>query len=484
MWSPYITGSDAAIYQEMGQNIAEGNGPISSICRFTSDKATLTEYVEAHGTRLQRILRPPLYIYSLSVVYMITGLENYMLGINIFNLILFLASLIILYLHLLYKYPNQRFVHIASLLWVGMSYTVLEFTFGAWMESMTLLIFVAAYSYHCFIVESKDAPWWHGLLYGLLLSALFLTKRSAIPFVAAFLLHLFLIFRPKHFISTIIVFCMICGSWYYHQTNLSAGSILLSPSHHFPFGDVSRELSLVPRFRGVSAYSITVFKRLLEIGYDLKNLGILLPFSILYFATTRLDKIKGINWLLLLVPGAIYMFFTGSPNVRYVYPIFVALIPASLVIVHKVAMQFDQDKRIYALYFILAFAMFFHMANLVTFSKNVVVGGRDRTQIFETADRMLAEAGITSDNMVATNIIGYNVYSESGHLLLPPNTTTENKSELIDFYDVDYILFCEGAPKYFFWNDYLQTYNMYYDLDLISRSDGEHKLFLYRVDKN
>ena len=88
MWSPNITGSDAAIYMESARNVAEGKGFVSSVCRFNMDEERLANYIAQYGNRYQGWSRAPVYVYALSGIYLLTGKAHFMTGVNLFNILL------------------------------------------------------------------------------------------------------------------------------------------------------------------------------------------------------------------------------------------------------------------------------------------------------------------------------------------------------------------------------------------------------------
>lgn len=93
LWNNYLTGNDAAIYMEKAIHLTEGKGMTCSICRFISDRDDLKAYIAKFGNTTQELKVAPIYIYLLSGIYKVTGEHNFLLAINLLNLLLFIASL-------------------------------------------------------------------------------------------------------------------------------------------------------------------------------------------------------------------------------------------------------------------------------------------------------------------------------------------------------------------------------------------------------
>ncbi len=93
-WNKYMTGNDAAIYMEKGIHLAEGKGFTSSICRFIPGIQESESYIARFGNRTQEIKVAPLYIFIISGLYRLAGQDYYIHAINLFNLAIFIAALL------------------------------------------------------------------------------------------------------------------------------------------------------------------------------------------------------------------------------------------------------------------------------------------------------------------------------------------------------------------------------------------------------
>lgn len=480
LWNPYVTGSDSAIYMETAKNLVKGNGYVSSICRFTMDKEKLLNYIEQNGNRYQGCNRAPIYTHLLAGIYILLGDKGFMDGINIFNLMLLLIALFLFYRYLLKAYPNKPYIHFTAIFWIGMSYTFLEYEFGAWLESWTLFIFMLCYLFHLYLLDENKHPWWQFVLYSFLLAVMISIKRSVYPIAGAFLLHFLLVKRFKQFFSISALTLFFILGWFAIRELLMSTPTLYPISHSFPFGDEWYRESLLPRFN-IGNQSLTVFEGLLTIMSDVKNLGILFPFTIVYLATHKNDVTKQLIWLLLFTNAFIYMFNRGGVNPRYIFPIFIPLIQVSAEYLDKMLTVIDKKKKFLAYYFLIAFTAFFQIKYIAQFTNNLVLSSKDRKQIFTACDKLLDETKVPDEAMILSNLVGYNVYTERGYVLAPPNMTSNNKNEILDTYKIDYVLYCDGFSRYLNWNEYTIKMDIFGDLELVKVSDYDDRVMLYKV---
>ena len=483
MWSPNITGSDAAIYMESARNVAEGKGFVSSVCRFNMDEERLANYIAQYGNRYQGSSRAPVYVYALSGIYLLTGKAHFMTGVNLFNILLLVLSLITVYWYMLRRFPGRTFAHFAAILWIGGSYTLFEYSYCAWLESFTLFAFVISFVYHSFIVNEDDYPWWHFLLYALALASLFTVKRSNMPMVAAFLLHLLFQKRFKRIVMPTLFFGLFIGLWYGMRLYVMRIPPLYPFSHGFPFEGLSREVSAVPRFFFSPHFASLVFEKILEMAMSMKNLGLLFPFTIIYLASYPNDKDKQLVWLLLLTTFGIYMLSRGAPNARYIFPIFAVLMIFSAVVLDRLLQAAFEHKQLMPRYFLIMFTLFFQIKYITNFNKLLLESAPDRNSIFAAADDLLRANNIPKDAVILSNIVGYNIYTDHGYVLAPPNMHLGNKESLLTMYDVDYVLYCIGRTRYFGWNEFTVRSEEFRDLPLIEQSSSDDRVMLYKARK-
>lgn len=481
LWNPYITGSDAAIYMETAKNVAKGNGYVSSFCRFSMDKEKLINYVEKYGPRFEGQNRAPLYIYLLAGIYLITDDAGFMDGVNILNLLFFIAALILFYLFLLKTYPNNTFVHFASILWLGFSFPLFKFSYGAWLENYTLFLFVLVLLYHYYLVKKDTSSLGHIVLYSFVLALLFVTKRSVIPIVGAFILHFLLLKKYKQFFQISVLFIIFAGGWYLIRETCYNIPDLYPFSHNYPFGETGYKESIIPRFYFFSTQVLRALDSFLSVLIDFENLSVLLPFSIIYLCVYKKGLNKQIIWLLLSVTAFVYIFGRGATSTRNYYPVFVPLIPASFLALDDLLKHLNKNKRILSIYFILALPLFFSLKNMADFTKNVVISGEDRKRIFLASDKLLDQICVPENAIITSNVVGYNVYSKRNCVLTPPNIDHGNKYEFIDLFNIDYVIHCNGFSKYFFWNEYSTNWNSFLDYEQVGKSDFDDRIILYKV---
>ncbi len=80
-----------------------------------------------------------------------------------------------------------------------------------------------------------------------------------------------------------------------------------------------------------------------------------------------------------------------------------------------------------------------------------------------------------------TNILGYNVYTDVG-VVHAPKLDMNNKYELIDLYDIGYVLFCDKQlDTQLLWDQNSVKEDIFTDLPLIAVSDIDERVRLYSV---
>jgi hypothetical protein len=99
--------------------------------------------------------------------------------------------------------------------------------------------------------------------------------------------------------------------------------------------------------------------------------------------------------------------------------------------------------------------------------------GSERAELIEKSLNLVSKAGIGDDKTILVNVVGFNVFSPNTVVLMPENLNSENKSELLDAYKVDYVLFGEGLNNL--------SDKVFQDLKLIGTSKNGTNLSLYEV---
>lgn len=482
VWSPYTTGSDAAIYMETAMNLAEGKGFVHSICRYTPDLDRLRDYVAKFGNRTQEIKRPPIYIYALSGIYLLTGKSNFMTGINLFNLLLFVLTVWLFYRHLLFVFPDNRFVQNLSVLWLGTSFTWLEYSFGAWMESCSLFFFVLALFLHVRLISKEMVKPVEMLVHGVALSLLALSKHSVVIFVVAFLLHLLWKKQFRFFLLSGITVLILAGSWYILRDMLMQGRVLAKPTHEFPFSGTIIPTNFFTYFvKLLTDRPVNVFRQLVETTLNLNNLGLVAPFLIGFFAR-KSSPHRDLAVFLCVAPVLTYLLY-GYVLPRYFFPAFIPLIPAALLAFQDYMLPWSKTTRFFSLMAVLVITLVFRISDIVKFYAGVYLNGIERRELFCEADKVLSKAGVKNTDMLLTNIVGYNVYSEVGYALLPPYLERSHRNELLDLYNIDYVLFYVGNPRPLDWADLTDYVDSFNDLLLVGKSDRLNYLRLYKIER-
>lgn len=482
-WNKYMTGNDAAIYMEKGIHLAEGKGFTSSICRYMADRDELREYVNKFGKTTQEIKVAPLNIFLISGLYKVVGESNYMLSINITNLMLFIATLLVIFYCIVPLFSDRYKIGLMTILLVGLNYVFFEGMFGAHLETLSLFLFVAAYAYHSSIIDKDKTKWWEILLYSILLSLLFLSKYSSIPFAGAFVLHHLVRKKYKRFLSVSFCVLILAGSWFILRDILLQGRVIANFTLS-PFVQIAPEFLSVGYLKQFMFRMIGVAKRFVTILFDINGLAWLLPFSVVYFAGHRNNAVKQSNWILLIVSLSFFTFY-GYIDLRFIYPIFIPLISASLVILLQLIERYNVFARKAGIISLMGIVLSFQLYNMAFFTHYVRKQAMDREAIFTSSDELLQRSGVTKDDCVLTNILGYNVYTDVGIVITPGGLTAENKRELIDLYQIDYVLYCEDQLNTpLAWDQYGVTKDIFTDLPLIAISVTDSRVRLYSTDTN
>ncbi len=211
---------------------------------------------------------------------------------------------------------------------IGLNFIYFEGMFGAHMEMLSLLTFICAYAWHMRIIGKEKVSWSELLGYAMVLSVMFLSKYSTIPFVGAFILHFQLRKQYARFLQVALVVATLAGSWFILRDILLVDKVI-SAIAHTPFKREAASASSTLLINKYLFKIIGVGRRFIQILFDINGLAFLLPFTLLYFVGEKNSCIKQANWLLLIMSAAFFSIF-GYVDIRYVYPIFIVLIPPSL----------------------------------------------------------------------------------------------------------------------------------------------------------
>jgi hypothetical protein len=477
-----MTGNDAAIYMEKGVHLAEGKGFTSSICRFMGDRDELNEYIGRFGNKTQEIKVAPLYIFLLSNIYRMVGEDGYMMSINILNLLLLVSILLVIFYFLVPLYTENYKIGLITIILVGFNFVFFEGMFGAHFETLSLFLFVCAYVMHVKVVNSGKNGWRMVLGYGILLALLFLSKYSSIPFVAGFLLHLMAQKNHRKTLLMMLPVLLLAGYWFVIRDVLLQGRVM-SNFNMSPFDKVAPEFLTAEFVKHFIANAIKVINRLIDILFDINGLAWLFPFAIVYLWGHPKDRLKQLNWLLLIVSIAFFVGY-GFIDLRYIYPVFIALIPASLMVFRKLLDQ-NPIKTIKAV-FITMVSVFLssQIIQIRSYSSAVQKQATDRQSIFLAADELVQRSGLSKNNSVLTNILGYNVYSDIGFVWAPSGLSEENKQEMIDLYQIDHVIYCmDQKDTTLAWDQYAVEENLFTDLRLVAVSNLDSRVMLYATDR-
>jgi hypothetical protein len=479
-WNKYLTGNDAAIYMEESIHLAEGKGLTSSICRYMASWEDLTDYVGKFGTRTQEIKVAPLYIFMLSGIYRLVGEGSFMLWINLLNLMLFLATLLVMYYWICPRYGGNPRIWLLSIIFMGINYSIFEGAFGAHLESLSLFLFVCAYAYHIRIVNLEHVRWYDVLGYSLVLTLLFFSKYSVIPFIGAFLLHHLISKRYGFFVLVSGLMFLLISPWFILRDIQAQGGIIGS----FTMTPYAGELPNISSLANIKVFAYRAYQvgiRFLKVLFDVNGLAFLLPFGAVYLVGHPADRQKQVNWLLIGV-SAVFFAVYGYIDQRYIFPAFIPLIPAAFAGLYDLLEKYGDRARRIIVASLMIILVSLQLSQMAQFTLAVRKQAKDRKSIFLAADRLLNQAGVTNKDNILTNILGYNVYSDTGIALAPEGMTPDNKARLIELYDIDYVLFCANQiDSALPWDQNGVRDNIFTGLPLIGVSDKDSRVMLYRA---
>lgn len=483
MWSPNITGSDSAIYMETARNIAEGKGYVSSICRYDMNIDKLRDYVNEHGNRYQGWSRAPIYTYMMSGIYLITGKEHYMTGVNILNLLLFILSLVIIYRFMLQRYPDKKYAHYIAILWIGGSYVIFVTVFSGWLENFALLNFLLAYILHISITSRNDCPLWKIILYSFVLASLFTIKRSTMVISVPFIMHLFLLRNWKLFFRVISIFICFAGGWYIIRNLFMSTPPFDLLSSSFPFSGEAHATNYLHLFNtSPSRFFINVMGLLRELASP-SVLGLLFICLVIYLIKSPNKTEKQVIWIILISQILLIGVMNYPVKIRHIIPICIPLIISSSLVFDTMLNKLKKDLRLIVLYVFIAPVVYWQIIQVTDFTKRVYYHAADRDLIFEAADTILNDNQVPEDAVILSNIIGYNLYSDRGYVLAPLNINSLNYHEIIDFYGVDYVLHSVGYTQYLGWTEYTLMTDIYQDLPLVEASKMHTPMKLYSTKR-
>jgi len=481
VWDNHLTGDDAALYMDTAINLAEGKGYYADLIQLhINDKDYLERYVKKNGVKDRMEWIPPLYISFLSAIYLITGLDRFLLGINILNF-----SFFILFLFLYFKYLKMNFadnfqVMFLSFFFIGLNFMIFEFTFGAHMESLYLLTFFIVFLLHIKLIEKTEPKFYHYLLYSIALSLFLFSKYAAIPFVAAFIFHH--AFRKdfkSFFLSATLTF-LIIAPWMFVRSYIISGHPLSIFIHGpFPFRDL-------PEWTGFGTKSIySIYSYLREISHIFNwYLSIDYFFFLLPFALAFLLNKKGMSGIirksmlvLLIFSFSFFAIIYNSSVARYQFLLIIPLMPYAI---NELLTFLKSNKRSINLkaYLIILLIVFggIQLVKITEFYNFARKRGIEQSVTINESIQLVDRHRIGTDKIILANILGFNVFSQNTIVLPPRNMTEKNKNELFEVYQIDYVLFGEGES-------YLSN-NIFGDLELIGSSNRGRAIFLYKVEHN
>jgi hypothetical protein len=485
-WNDYMTGHDAAIYMEKAINLNEGEGFVSSICRHIRNKEDLENYIDKFGMQRQEIKVAPLYIYIISILYRYFGIEYFMLSINILNLLLFVMILVMLYSFMLITYRDNMIVQIGTLLFIGLNSLMLELSYGAHMEILNLFLFVGIFIYHVYYVNLSKPPIYKTLFYTIGLTLLFLSKYSAIPFVVGFVLHHLYLKNYRQFIIISVLVFIGTGSWFILRDIIMDGRII-SDFNGFPFSDAQKKISGVPILATIMLVLFFI-QGYVEMIIGFNGLAFLFPFALISLIDYKNKTSKQLLIVIFLVSTVIYCYLYsvyvpgGYLSLRYIYPALVFMIPLSLLELDKLLSNINKNKGKIILYILLSFFAIYNITEIVKFTYDVKRKSLDRASIYLAADELIREEDVSHNQNILTNIVGYNVYSDVGIVLAPSEINYTNKYEIIQTYNIDYVLFAQDQRNHWAsWDQNVVPQDIFTDLHLIKISKIDERVKLYSI---
>lgn len=481
-WNNYLTGDDASVHAEKGIHLAQGKGFTCSVVRYMhyEERAELLDYIDKFGNTAQEVKVAPLYIFMISGLYSLFGEQNYMLSINLLNLLIFIATLLVIFFFLTPMFTSDILVRVVTLWFVGLNTLFFEGYFGAHMEPLWLFMFVCAYVLHVSVIKKDVLKAGELMLYSLALVLLFLSKYNSIPFVGAFVLHHLVQRKYKRFLLVGTVVFVLAGAWFFLRDILTGGRAIADFAMTF-FPEGRYWIFQMDGVKEVMVKLKTNFMDFARMPANINGLSILLPFTLIYFITKPKDTSKSANWILIIMTVVFYM-MRRLALLRYVYPVFVPLIPASLAVFAGFLDQYRPFVKKAVLAILVAGLFVVQTDQMLKITLAIRRQAPDRESIFLAADKLLEDNGVSSENSVLTNILGYNVYTDVGIVMAPDGLTEANKKEVMDVYHIDHVLFCSDQMETpIVWDQYVVKEDVFTDLSLVAVSDFDKRVRLYKV---
>jgi len=478
-WDDKLTGDDASLYIETAINFAEGKGYHSSVLRHIEDKDLLLNYIEKNTVIDRMEWIPPLYIICLSAIYKISGPEHFLLLINVFNILLFLIFIYLFLQFLKKQFPNEPLVIILSVFFIGFNSIIFEFTFGAHLEMIYLLTFMLAFLCHIDLLNKATPKIIDYVIYSFTLTLFLFSKYSAIPFVAALLFHHLFRRNYKSFLIISIFTFLMVTPWMFLRSYLISGHPLPALIRgDFPFSEsIGRTGFGADWFYAIYSY----FRKVSHMLYDYMDIGLfffLIPFVIVFLLTKKASNndIRQTGALLFIFAFFFFGFILNNPVRRYQFLLLIPILPFSLSYFLNYLKRQEHiiNYKIGLLLIVISFSII-QIYEITEFYNVVRKRGIERSEIINNSLDLVSKAQIEPNDILLVNIEGFNVFSENRVVLTPRNINQVNKSELMEIYGIDYILFAEGER-------YLPN-NIFLDQDLIGVSEGRENIYLYKAIK-
>lgn len=474
MWNnSMVIGEDGALYMETAKNFAEGNGYYCSMLRHFATIETTKDYISKNGLKDRMEWIPPLFIFLISLLYLVFGENWFIFSINIFNLFLFAVLLLLYYRYLKENYPDNHFIINFSLIFIGMNFIFFEFSLGPHFESIYLLTFFIAFLQHIKMIKKEKLTIQDYIIYALSLSLFTFSKFSSIPFVAAFLIHFLIRRKIKNFIFVSLFSFIMISPWMFIRSYLISGHPLAALIRgRFPFSDTTVYSGFANNtIHSIYSYFLD-FIYIFEYYISIDGFFIFFPFIIIsILELSRKDEIKSTATSLII--GCIIFFgLTWNEGTsRYQFLLILPFIPIGLMKMIELLKNLKYKKVFY--FIVILIFVWSQMFRISEFYNVVRKSFQLQSQKMKNAVELIDSNNISKDKVILVNMAGINYYVENPVVLLSVGMNEKNKFEMINTYSIDYILFVQGEPK-------LQN-DVFYDLKLIRKSPNDTNIKLYSV---
>jgi len=451
MKNAIIPGDDASLYLQCAKNLGDGKGYYVNYRKYSfKSKNLLIKYIEKYGVKDYLDWIPPLYVAVLAGIYKIFNPSNFIFSVVLFNILLFLITIVIIY----YEFNKLNIINsniiFLSFILIVINPILVWYSVDTIMEMLFLLFSILAFFKHIELIRKEQLTFKDYIIYSLYLSLVFLTKYAGGVIILAFLSHFLLRKRIKDTIILSFIIFILTTPWYifrsYYFCRTTSGIIFptLRLTCSWPFDAVKLRLlsiGIISRLHHYLGFLKIIFRRLNQnfINYlSVDEFFFLFPFILIYLFIKR-KRIYFQSSLILLVFVIIFFSFYSAQTPRYYLYLIPILLPIGLSGFIEYLRQCQLLKSVY-FYILMALLISMPLYKVLddyTLRRRHILNQNEVGNAVIKIDQSIIK---NDSSVIATDMAFVNYLTNNPTVALPWNLTSQSVEKFISFYKIDYIL--------------------------------------------